>query len=66
MVTSHCAEKIVYVLMCRFCMSRKGVTVGGGWDHPQGAVNMAGTIHYPLSTVALRIVISGVTLRIAA
>ena len=45
LVTSHCT------LMRRFCMSRKGGTGGGGWDHPQGAVHMGGAI----STVALRI-----------
>ena len=27
--------------MCRFCVSRKGRTVGGGWGHPQGAMHMA-------------------------
>ena len=25
----------------RFCVSRKGETGGGEWDHPQGAMHMA-------------------------
>ena len=24
------------MLACRFCVSRKGGTGGGGWGHPQG------------------------------
>ena len=32
--TAHC------VLACRFCVSRKGGTGGGGWGHPLGGVHM--------------------------
>ena len=39
--TVHCIEKYLCVLACRFCVSRKGGTGGGGWSHPQGAVHMA-------------------------
>ena len=37
LVTSYCTA----AAQKRFCISRKGGTVGGGWDHPQGAVHMA-------------------------
>ena len=28
------------MLVCRFCVSRKGGAGRGGWGHPQGAVHM--------------------------
>ena len=28
------------MLACGFCVSRKGVTEGGGWGHPQGDMHM--------------------------
>ena len=41
LLTSYCAlhEKIVSVCLCKFCVSRKGGTGGGGWGHPQDAVH---------------------------
>ena len=33
--TAHCAENT-----CRFCVSRKDGTGGGGWGHPQGDMHM--------------------------
>ena len=41
--TVHCAENIVSAHRCAgtLCVSRKGGTGGGGWDHTQGAVHMA-------------------------
>ena len=40
--TAYFAEKIsLRTLACGFCISRKSVTEGGGWDHPQGAMHMA-------------------------
>ena len=43
LVTSHCAlcrKDSLRVLACGFCVSRKGGTGGGGWDHPQGDMHM--------------------------
>ena len=43
MVTSLCAlhrKDSLCARACRFCISRKGGTGGGGWGHPQGAVYM--------------------------
>ena len=43
----YCVEKI-----CRFCISRKGGTGGGGWGHPQGAVHIvAARLGYKTATV---------------
>ena len=49
MITSNCALHRIasfpgrkeLVLVCRFFVSRKIETGGGGWGHPQGAVHMA-------------------------
>ena len=43
LVTSHCKlrrKDSLCTLMCGFCVSSKGGTGGGGWDHPQGAVHI--------------------------
>ena len=39
------------MLACWFCISRKGGTGGGGWDHPQGAVNMAARLGFEKAMV---------------
>ena len=44
LITSYCTlrrKDSLCALTCRFCVSRKGGTGGGGWHHPQGAVHMA-------------------------
>ena len=44
MITSYCTlhkKDSFCVLAHRLCVSRKGGTGGGGWDHPEGAVHMA-------------------------
>ena len=38
--TLHTKDSLC-VLACRFCVSRKGETEGGGWGHPQGAMHIA-------------------------
>ena len=43
LVTSYralCRKDSLCTLCTRFCMSRKGGTGGGGWDHPQGDIHM--------------------------
>ena len=43
LVTSYCAlrrKDSLCVVHTWFCVSRKGGTGGGGWDHPQGDMHM--------------------------
>ena len=44
LVTSLCRKDSLCVLATRFCVSRKGVTGGGGWGYPQGDMHMVAAI----------------------